>query len=566
MLARRLADTPIAVKVLFAPLVLFASMLVLAAIFQVGLQRETAALTELNDVSFAHNSFVAKIEASSTRVQANTYRLLGWSASPSPDKVRIKALEERLKADIARLGGDTRDFATQAVDEEEAGLMKAVAMAVQEYGKSALDVIEMAGIDPAIGMILMASTEQSFDRLQGSVRRLAELTEGKTRDVYALAQETARTAQAQFYGTFAAFLVLGTIVVVATGRLIARPVHAMTVAMERLARGDVSADVPSQERRDEIGEMARAVAVFRDNIERTARLEQEKETAARAAAARSAHRETLTESFNGAMEHVLETVMRTVRQVHSSSDGLQNTAVLASQQGAAVATAAEQSASNVNTVAAAAEQMGASVQEIARQISTTVAIAADAVAGAQRANATMSSLDESARRIGEVVDLIKTIASQTNLLALNATIEAARAGEAGKGFAVVAGEVKGLANQTSKATEEISAQIGAVQTSTQDAVESIRSVGDIIDRVSGIVTSIASAVEQQSAATQEIVRSVQQAAAGNGEITRNIADLSRAAGETGDMARIMFTAASELLDEAETLRREVGVFLDGMRQ
>jgi methyl-accepting chemotaxis protein len=258
--------------------------------------------------------------------------------------------------------------------------------------------------------------------------------------------------------------------------------------------------------------------------------------------------------------------MRTVRQVHSSSDGLQNTAVLASQQGAAVATAAEQSASNVNTVAAAAEQMGASVQEIARQISTTVAIAADAVAGAQRANATMSSLDESARRIGEVVDLIKTIASQTNLLALNATIEAARAGEAGKGFAVVAGEVKGLANQTSKATEEISAQIGAVQTSTQDAVESIRSVGDIIDRVSGIVTSIASAVEQQSAATQEIVRSVQQAAAGNGEITRNIADLSRAAGETGDMARVMFTAASELLDEAETLRREVGVFLNGMRQ
>ncbi|CAA7621173.1 Methyl-accepting chemotaxis protein [Magnetospirillum sp. LM-5] len=565
MLANRLANTRIAVKVLFAPLILFASMLVLAVIFQVGLTRETAALTELHDVSFANNRFVSKIETVSTRVQSNTYRLLGWT-NAGIDKAKIKTLEERIKADIAMLGTETRDFAAKMPEGDEGTMMKAVAMAVQEYGRSAGEVVEMAGIDATTGLILMTSTEQTFDRLQGGIRRLAEVTDAKTGEVYAKAQDTAAAAQLQFYGTFGFFAVLGIVVVIITGRLIARPVHEMTSVMERLSRGDTSVEVPSLGQTDEIGEMAQAVAVFRDNIERTNRLEQEKQAAAAASAERAQRREKLTEGFNEAMEHVLETVMETVRQVHTNSDGLQNTASRASEQGAAVAQAAEQAAANVETVAVAAEQLGSSVQEIARQITTTVEATAEAVEGAKNANATMSSLDESAKRIGEVVSLINTIASQTNLLALNATIEAARAGEAGKGFAVVANEVKSLANQTSKATQEISAQISAVQSATHDAVSIIRAVGDTIDKVSGIVASIASAVEEQSAATQEIVRSVQQASDGTGEITRNIADVSRAAGETGSMAQSMFLAANDLLSEAETLRTEVGSFLTGMRQ
>ncbi|MBR9973284.1 methyl-accepting chemotaxis protein [Magnetospirillum sulfuroxidans] len=564
MLAQRLADTRLAVKVLIAPLLLVGCMLILAGIFQISMTRQGAALEDLHQAAAVHGRFVARVSATSTRIQSNAYRLLGWS-SAGVEAVKTQALEKNIRADAKDLFDAISSFAAAIDDADDKALIDPIVPAMAAFQRAVGDVADMAALDPVTGLIMMTSAEVEYDKLQSLIAALVKANDTQTDQSYAEAHNVAAAARFQYFAVFLACLVIGGGLALATIRLISRPVVEITKVMDGLAAGDMAVEVHSQERQDEIGAMARAVAIFQDGMRRAAALESEKAAAAKSSAERAVRRETLTESFDQSMKHMLDAVMTTVQHVHTSSDGLQDNAARTSRQGAAVAEAASGAAANVDTVAAAAEQLGASVQEISRQIAATVDITSEAVRGAQAANDTMASLDESAKRIGEVVTLINTIASQTNLLALNATIEAARAGDAGKGFAVVANEVKSLANQTAKATDEITTQIASVQSATHDAVARIRAVSETIDNVSGIVSSIASAVEQQSAATQEIVRSVQQAAEGNGAVTRNIADVSRAADETGTMAKSMFSAANELLEEAQKLRGEVSTFLVDMR-
>ena len=563
MLAQRLADTRLAVKVLIVPTLLVGCMLMLAGIFQLVTTSQGEALEGLHRAA-AQSRFVARVDATSTRLQSNAYRLLGW-ISAGVEAAKTRELEKRIRDDARALLADVRAHAGGMAGADGKALVETIGPAAEAFEKSIADVADMAAADPVTGLILMTSAEVEYDRLQVLVRALVAANDAQTDHAAVQARSSATQARVQYFAVLVLFLAVGGALSLLATRLIARPVVDMTRVMEGLAAGDMSLAVPSRGRKDEIGAMARAVAVFQDGLRRAGLLEAEKAAAAEATARRSERQRHLTEMFNQAMEHMLETVMGTVRHVHASSDSLRENAAVTSSQGAAVAEAAAGATANVDTVAAAAEELGASVQEISRQIASTVDITAQAVQDADAANRTMASLDESARRIGEVVTLINTIASQTNLLALNATIEAARAGEAGKGFAVVAGEVKGLANQTARATEEISAQIASVQSGTQDAVNRIGQVGHTIERVSAIVSSIASAVEEQSAATQEIVRSVQQAAEGNSAVTRNIAAVSQAAEETGAMAQSMFASANELLEEAGRLRGEVSSFLADMR-
>jgi methyl-accepting chemotaxis protein len=342
---------------------------------------------------------------------------------------------------------------------------------------------------------------------------------------------------------------------------VSTPIRAMTGAMTRLAQHDLAAEINGVGRRDEVGQMASAVEVFKTSMIEADRLKLEQEEAQRLAAKRSALVDQLTRDFDTKVQGVVQGVASQATQMESSAQSMSAAAEEATKQAGAVAAASEEGAANVQTVASAAEELSSSIAEIGRQVSHSSQIAATAVTEAAKANGMVQGLLSASQKIGEIVALINDIADQTNLLALNATIEAARAGEAGKGFAVVAAEVKNLATQTSKATEEIGAQITGVQGATQNAVNAIASIGKTIGEIDQIATTIAAAVEQQGAATQEIARNVEEAAKGTQEVSSNIGGVTQAANSTGAVANQVLAGARALSAQSSELRSLVHSFL-----
>jgi len=369
-----------------------------------------------------------------------------------------------------------------------------------------------------------------------------------------------------------AALVLGTTQVIvilmfllANRKWLVAPMEALSASMRALADGDSSADVPGTDRGDELGEMAQAVLVFKDNLIHNAELTREQETQRLAGDRRAERIAALIGGFDGKVSDMLGAVASAAQELEKTAQFMSSTAEETSDQAAAVATASDQAATNVQTVAATAEQLSNSIAEIGRQVGQSAEIAANAVSETEETNQTVQGLAAAASRIGEVVTLINDIAGQTNLLALNATIEAARAGEAGKGFAVVAQEVKNLANQTARATEEISAQITSIQSETDGAVGAIDRIREVVNEINDISMAVATAVEEQGASTREIARNVQQAARGTQEVNTNIAGVTEAAGQTGSAATQVLTSSGELSQQAENLRREVDTFLADVR-
>jgi len=361
-------------------------------------------------------------------------------------------------------------------------------------------------------------------------------------------------------------LFAGGMIAVFTARSIATPIGVITATMRKLATGDTSVKVAGIERTDEIGQMACAVQVFKDNMIEADRLRSEQaEMEKRTAEQRKADMYRLADQFENAVGEIIETVSSSSTELEAAANTLTRTAEHTQELSTVVAAASEEASANVQSVASASEEMAASVGEISRQVQESARIAGDAVDQAQKTNDRVYALSQAATRIGDVVELINTIAGQTNLLALNATIEAARAGEAGRGFAVVASEVKALAEQTAKATSEISHQVADIQTATQDSVAAIREIGGTIGRISEISAAIASAVEEQGAATQEISRNVQQAAQGTTQVASNISDVQRGANETGTASSQVLGSAQSLSLESNRLKLEVGNFLNTVR-
>ena len=359
-------------------------------------------------------------------------------------------------------------------------------------------------------------------------------------------------------------IIVGVLSYIMVARTVCDPLYGLRGCMGKLADEDFSVEIPGVARKDEIGGMARAVEVFKRNgIERHEFQEREKaEIAEREDRAR--RRDAAIQSFNSNVAIIMETVSSASTELDSTAASLSATAEEGARQAAAVAAGAEEANANVETVAAATEELSASIKEISHQMVEARTVAGHANEESRRANERIQGLVESAQRIGEVVRLNSDIASQTNLLALNATIEAARAGDAGKGFAVVAGEVKHLASQTARATEDITSQVQAVQSSTEEAVAAIAGIGSTIARIHEISTVIAAAVEEQGAATNEIARNVAQASAGTSEVTSNIAHVNDVARDTGQSAGHVLAATGELNTQATRLKEVIGAFLHEM--
>jgi len=379
-------------------------------------------------------------------------------------------------------------------------------------------------------------------------------------------------ARADYNFAFALVVaILGTSAVVGVGvgiylvRDVSAGIASIVQPMEALSRGDLAALVPHQGEKTEIGTMANSLQVFKQALIDKRTADEAAAVEADAKIERGQRVDSITREFEGLIGEIVDTVASASTELEASAATLTATAERSQELTTMVAAASEEASTNVQSVASATEEMASSVNEISRQVQDSARIANEAVGQAKTTNDRVGELAKAAARIGDVVELINTIAGQTNLLALNATIEAARAGEAGRGFAVVASEVKALAEQTAKATGEISAQISGIQAATQDSVTAINEIGTTIGKMSEIASTIAAAVEEQGAATQEISRNVHQAAQGTQQVSANIADVQRGASEAGSASSAVLSAAQSLSGESSRLKREVGKFLSSVR-
>lgn len=481
----------------------------------------------------------------------------------SKQAVRVKAATLELMS-----GADTMDAAPVLREIAELGRVSGnLVSSVSQFPAVSKLATEVAADIEAYGKAFRALLE-SRETVRNEIRSFGAVATDIRQQIVDLANARANSAtqssEAGFWviaATIVAVLAIGAVIATVLSLAISRPIRRLTGIMGRLAEGDTEVEIADSRRGDEIGAMSRTVEVFRDNARERSRIEREQAQEQEAAAARQHRIEMLIDGFRSQVQSVLASVGETASGMEETARNLTLIAGESAERAESTTLASGEATRNVESVAAAAEELATSISEIGRQVSQTTEVVNQASAGTRRTNEEVAGLAHAANKIGEVVTLIQAIAEQTNLLALNATIEAARAGDAGKGFAVVAAEVKELANQTSKATEEIGAQIASIQASTKGAVEAISAITETMQEVDSYTAAIAAAVEQQGSATQEISRNVQSAAAGTTEVTGNMGQLSDAVARTSSSAETVFSAAGEVGGKTDELRREIDRFL-----
>lgn len=462
---------------------------------------------------------------------------------------------KRMDARLAEFSGDLVQSNIPQADADE--IMEMLTSYLNDFKMLAAKRLE---IQTAIGGL-----SKIFSQAQKPFEVLLNAIVERTNNAEVEMEHTLKSTKTKILSTIAVITILVLGLGVMISRKITQPIQFLTDAMGRLAGGEKEIEIPVTKRKNELGDMGRAVLVFQENMITADRLAAEQEESQKVQNDRAKQITEMTAVFEHDSESVLTMVRTAISQMSSTADGMKVSADQLNIRSTAVSSAALEASSNVQTVASASEELAASIQEIGTQAANSTRIAGEAVVKVEETNVTVSGLAESAQRIGAAISLINDIADQTNLLALNATIEAARAGDAGKGFAVVASEVKNLANQTASATEEISKQIGDVQKSTEEAVTAISGISSVINQVDEIAAAIAAAVEEQMAATHEIARNVEQASNGTGEVTENIEGVSALATETEQAANDVHGASSQVQSQSDAMNEFIQGFLQKVR-
>jgi methyl-accepting chemotaxis protein len=499
-------------------------------------------------------------EAAALEAKVLLLRVANWRMLATRDSKGL----ETFKTNLAKAQQQIVELEKASLPSNLAALLASVKASVIKYAEA----FEKTGPNLVLGdelyykaiTPLIVGTIEKLDNVKASIGQAFEKTTAETQG------RITGTVTMQEIVAGAAVL-LGVLIAFFIARGITGPLSGLTSGMKELAGGNFGVVLPGLDRKDEVGDMAQAVETFKVKAEEKAREEAEAKIKQDRIAAqqRKADMIKLADDFESAVGEIVETVSSASTELEASANTLTATAVRSQELTTMVAAASEEASTNVQSVASATEELTSSVNEISRQVQESARMAGEAVDQARKTNDRVGELSKAAARIGDVVELINTIAGQTNLLALNATIEAARAGEAGRGFAVVASEVKALAEQTAKATGEIGQQISGIQAATQESVGAIKEISFTIEKLSEISSTIAAAVEEQGAATQEISRNVQQAAQGTQQVSSNITDVQRGASETGSASSQVLSAAQSLSGDSNRLKLEVGKFLNSVR-
>jgi methyl-accepting chemotaxis protein len=559
---QRFNNASIGIKAMIAPLVGCIMSLAIGSIFLVTSNSISDAVRQ-NQLAAAVETEIAILKDNFVDTHVLYYKAFiaqSTGATAAKTKENMAAAKKSL-SHILKLVEDF-DYKKSGADEST---VKTLATNLKGYEASANQMADFIDTDTTIASMFINDCQSKYGPISNTLDRMMDAAKAKADAINKELSSTISWSAKLVLGVVLLTIVVGFALGSIVGRAIANPVKFMTAVMRKLADGDTNVTLTDNGRRDEVGDMARALQVFRENMIKNNSLEAEQVKERQARERRAVTVDKLIGNFQQTSVNVLQSVAEAAAQLQTNSKSMTTNAQQTSEQSLAVATAAEEASSNVQTVASAAEELHSSIMEIGRQVAESARLAATAVQETEKTNTTVEGLAAAAQKIGAVIELINNIAGQTNLLALNATIEAARAGDAGKGFAVVAQEVKTLADQTAKATEEISSQVMEMQNVTSTTVGAIKGIGSTITRLNEISTLISTAVEEQTAATNEIARSVEQAAIGTRTVSMNISGVTEKASLTGQMSNQVLDAGDTLSNQSEALRKEIESFIGNVR-
>ena len=555
----------IGAKIIAAPAIMALLFAAFALLAVRGADRNVDAMRDFRTIALDRVDLVNKMVASGERLKGALYQTTSFSLMDAGDA--LSGSLETVETTKAEFRETLDRLRAKELTAKQREILQSSEEPLQSFFQNVNNAVERVRDNPSFGAQYSKSAATSFEDILTSLRRVRELElerGGRRAEAAIAGAETQRTLM---LSAPVALLIVGILASWAIGRTISRPVVRMTAVMQRFAEGDLDAEVPARDRRDELGRMAGALDVFRESLaENERRRQAEAEREREMAEQRRETRRKLADTFEAEVRGLIDRVASASSQLTQTANTMTTNSNRAEEHAGSVAESADEASNSVRSVASAAQQLSSSLKEVGQHISRSSEVANQASERAEHTSQTMDRLNQSASKIGEAVTLINEIAEKTNLLALNATIEAARAGEAGKGFAVVADEVKSLAKQTGNATQEVQTYVEEIQAATGEAVSAIGDISNVITEINEIATTMSSSVEEQIAAASDISENINTAAENSTRVAENIAEVRQISRTTGENAGEVQTAADQMAGDIENLTSQVDNFVTGIRE